>query len=106
MENIRVLTSMARISESLAPSFLECLRRVSINPVCQDSTEDVLPDSGLEIELTTQIAPNQNPYDCPQQPRSVKSCIIIHQNEIDNNNTSIGVEIDSTVYCNETANNI
>ncbi|GFU43506.1 uncharacterized protein TNCV_406011 [Trichonephila clavipes] len=49
-------------------------------PLCQDSPKDVLSDSGLEIELAIPFFPNRDPPDTPQQ--SVRSCIIIHQNEV------------------------
>ncbi|GBM58797.1 hypothetical protein AVEN_44466-1 [Araneus ventricosus] len=37
--------------------------------VCQDSPKDVLSDSGLEIELAIEFAPNRDPQDSPQQPQ-------------------------------------
>ncbi|GFV81679.1 uncharacterized protein TNCV_1703361 [Trichonephila clavipes] len=36
-------------------------------PLCQDSTKDVLSDSGLEIELAIPFIPNRDPPDTPQQ---------------------------------------
>ncbi|GFU74446.1 uncharacterized protein TNCV_2144111 [Trichonephila clavipes] len=36
-------------------------------PLCQDSTKDVLSDSGLEIELAIPFVPNRDPPDTPQQ---------------------------------------
>ncbi|GFW46492.1 uncharacterized protein TNCV_4811791 [Trichonephila clavipes] len=57
-------------------------------PLCQDSPKDVLSDSGLEIELAIPFVPNRDPPDTPQQ-----SCIIIHQNEVVTNSSSIWADI-------------
>ncbi|GFW26774.1 uncharacterized protein TNCV_2851641 [Trichonephila clavipes] len=63
-------------------------------PLCQDSTKDVLSDSGLEIELAIPFVPNRDPPDTPQQSGApVRSCIIIHQNEVVTNSSSIWADI-------------
>ncbi|GFW51389.1 uncharacterized protein TNCV_4603391 [Trichonephila clavipes] len=63
-------------------------------PLCQDSLKDVLSDSGLEIELAIPYVPNRDPPDTPlNNPSSVRSCIIIHQNEVVTNSSSIWADI-------------
>ncbi|GFU23665.1 uncharacterized protein TNCV_2340721 [Trichonephila clavipes] len=59
----------------------------------KDSPKDVLSDSGLEIELAIPFVPNRDPPDTPQQLSSVRSCIIIHQNEVVTNSSSIWADI-------------
>ncbi|GFS53171.1 uncharacterized protein TNCV_4516971 [Trichonephila clavipes] len=62
--------------------------------LCQDSPKDVLSDSGLEIELTIPFVPNHDPPDTPQQSELGEgSCIIIHQNEVVTNSSSIWADI-------------
>ncbi|GFU95871.1 hypothetical protein TNCV_855901 [Trichonephila clavipes] len=47
-------------------------------------------DSGLEIELAIPFVPNRDPPDTPSTTRArVRSCIIIHQNEVVTNSSSI-----------------
>ncbi|GFU89279.1 hypothetical protein TNCV_4310531 [Trichonephila clavipes] len=41
----------------------------------------------LEIELAIPFVPNRDPPDTPQQSSSVRSCIIIHQNEVVTNSS-------------------
>ncbi|GFV62931.1 uncharacterized protein TNCV_4409951 [Trichonephila clavipes] len=63
-------------------------------PLCQDSPKDVLSDSGLEIELAIPFVPNRDPPDTPQQSELGEvSCIIIHQNEVVTNSSSIWADI-------------
>ncbi|GFT36345.1 uncharacterized protein TNCV_484651 [Trichonephila clavipes] len=62
-------------------------------PLCQDSPKDVVTDSGLEIELAIPFVPNRNPPDTLNNPSSVRSCIIIHQNEVVTNSSSIWADI-------------
>ncbi|GFV50066.1 uncharacterized protein TNCV_2354511 [Trichonephila clavipes] len=61
-------------------------------PLCQDSPKDVLSDSGLRsswpfhsFQMILQILLNN--------PSSVRSCIIIHQNEVVTNSSSIWADI-------------
>ncbi|GFV04555.1 uncharacterized protein TNCV_148301, partial [Trichonephila clavipes] len=62
--------------------------------LCQDSPKDVLSNSGLEIELAIPFVPNRDPPDTPlNNPSSVRSCIIIHQNEVVTNSSSIWADI-------------
>ncbi|GFV13511.1 hypothetical protein TNCV_2023701 [Trichonephila clavipes] len=59
-------------------------------PLCQDSPKDVLSDSGLEIELAIPFVPNRDPPRYSSTIRAqVRSCIIIHQNEVVTNSSSI-----------------
>ncbi|GFV56033.1 uncharacterized protein TNCV_2266191 [Trichonephila clavipes] len=65
-------------------------------PLCQDSPKDVtlISDLGLEMELAIPFVPNRDPPDTPQQSgASVRSCIIIHQNEVVTNSSSIWADI-------------
>ncbi|GFW05728.1 uncharacterized protein TNCV_3407941 [Trichonephila clavipes] len=65
-------------------------------PLCQDNPKniDVLSDSGLEMELAIPFVPNRDPPDTPiNNPSSVRSCIIIHQNEVVTNSSSIWADI-------------
>ncbi|GFU54536.1 uncharacterized protein TNCV_3024981 [Trichonephila clavipes] len=61
-------------------------------PLCQDSPKDVLSDSSLDIELAIPFVPNRDPPDTPQQSE-LGSCIIIHQNEVVTNSSSIWADI-------------
>ncbi|GFX84948.1 uncharacterized protein TNCV_4997791 [Trichonephila clavipes] len=61
--------------------------------LCQDSPKDVLSDSGLEIELDIPFVPNRDPQILLNNPSSVRSCIIIHQNEVVTNSSSIWADI-------------
>ncbi|GFV97124.1 uncharacterized protein TNCV_3527091 [Trichonephila clavipes] len=47
----------------------------------------------LEIELTIPFVPNRDPPDTLNNPSSVRSCIIIHQNEVVTNSSSIWADI-------------
>ncbi|GFW42226.1 uncharacterized protein TNCV_1206821 [Trichonephila clavipes] len=62
-------------------------------PLCQDSPKDVLSDSGLEIKLAIPFVPNRDPQILLNNPSSVRSCIIIHQNEVVTNSSSIWADI-------------
>ncbi|GFT77838.1 uncharacterized protein TNCV_2968811 [Trichonephila clavipes] len=62
-------------------------------PLCQDSPKDILLDSGLEIELAIPFVPNRDPQILLNNPSSVRSCIIIHQNEVITNSSSIWADI-------------
>ncbi|GFU94180.1 hypothetical protein TNCV_1448041 [Trichonephila clavipes] len=46
-----------------------------------------------EIELAIPFIPNRDPPDTLNNPSSVRSCIIIHQNEVVTNSSSIWVDI-------------
>ncbi|GFT30298.1 uncharacterized protein TNCV_2376041 [Trichonephila clavipes] len=50
-------------------------------------------EQSLEIELAIPFVPNRDPPDTPQQLSSVRSCIIIHQNEVVTNSSSIWADI-------------
>ncbi|GFT26246.1 uncharacterized protein TNCV_3336271 [Trichonephila clavipes] len=56
-------------------------------PLCQDSPKDVLSDSGLETELAIPFVPNRDP------PDTLQSELIIHQNEVVTNSSSIWADI-------------
>ncbi|GFV22398.1 uncharacterized protein TNCV_4380961 [Trichonephila clavipes] len=63
-------------------------------PLCQDCPKNVLSDSGLEIELAIPFVQNRDPPDTPQQSElGERSCIIIHQNEVVTNSSSIWADI-------------
>ncbi|GFX46948.1 uncharacterized protein TNCV_315711 [Trichonephila clavipes] len=56
-------------------------------PLCQDSPKDVLSDSGLRSSWPFHSFQTVILY---SQQSSVRSCIIIHQNEVVTNSSSIG----------------
>ncbi|GFV13355.1 uncharacterized protein TNCV_2665071, partial [Trichonephila clavipes] len=63
-------------------------------PLCQDSPKDVLSVSGLEIELAHSIRSKTVILQILlNNPSSVRSCIIIHQNEVVTNSSSIWADI-------------
>ncbi|GBN42269.1 hypothetical protein AVEN_59532-1 [Araneus ventricosus] len=57
--------------------------------VCQDSPKDVLSDSGLEIEMAIPFLQTVTLKIVLNNHSSVRSCIIIHYNEIVTNITGI-----------------
>ncbi|GFT93288.1 uncharacterized protein TNCV_2220451 [Trichonephila clavipes] len=62
-------------------------------PLCEDSPKDVLSDSGLEIELAIPFIQTVILQILLKNPSSVRSCIIIHQNEVVTNSRSIWADI-------------
>ncbi|GFS70931.1 uncharacterized protein TNCV_2719981 [Trichonephila clavipes] len=86
--------SKARHEVNFVPAFLKTLDGdLKQQLVYQGSPKDALSDLSLEIGLAIPFAPNQDPQEFFNKYNSVRSYIIIHQNEVIAYCTGIRVDI-------------
>ncbi|GFW90646.1 uncharacterized protein TNCV_628121 [Trichonephila clavipes] len=77
-------------SKSLVSAHVTTLEEdLKEQPLCQDSPKDVLSDSGLRSSWPFHSFQTVILQILLKNPSSVRSCIIIHQNEVVTNSSSI-----------------